>query len=100
MRTLILGAGALGGYFGARLLSAGRDVTFLVRPARAAVLAAHGLNVLSPACGDLHLPAPATIQAATGPFDLILLSAKAYDLPSAMDAIAPAVGALTAIVPC
>ena len=101
MRILILGAGALGGYFGARLLAAGRDVTFLVRPARARLLAANGLHVLSPASGDLHLAPPQTIAAAQPevPFDLILLSAKAYDLPSAMDAIAPAVGAETAIVP-
>ena len=99
MRTLILGAGALGGYFGARLLAAGRDVTFLVRPARAALLAERGLHVVSPACGDLHLPSPATIQSASEPFDLVLLSSKAYDLPSAMEAIAPAVGPNTAIVP-
>ena len=99
MRTLILGAGALGGYFGARLLAAGRDVTFLVRPARAALLAAHGLHVLSPASGDVHVPSPPTLQVADSPFDLILLSAKAYDLASAMDAIAPAVGPETAIVP-
>ncbi len=99
MRTLILGAGALGGYFGARLLAAGRDVTLLVRPARAALLAAHGLNVISPHGGDLHLPAPPTIQSVDRPYDLVLLSAKAYDLASALDAIAPAVGPATAIIP-
>ena len=100
MRTLILGAGALGGYFGARLLAAGRDVTFMVRPTRAALLAQHGLNVISPR-GDLHLPPPATITVAgpVSPYDIVLLSAKAYDLPSAIDAIAPAVGATTAIIP-
>ena len=101
MRILILGAGALGGYFGARLLAAGRDVTFLVRPARAAVLASGGLHVISPHGGDLHLPAPATILAARAgdPFDIILLSAKAYDLASAIDAIAPAVGPESAVIP-
>jgi 2-dehydropantoate 2-reductase len=45
MRTLIVGAGATGGYFGGRLAEAGRNVTFLVRPARAAVLAQRGLRI-------------------------------------------------------
>ncbi len=101
MRILVLGAGALGGYFGARLLAAGRDVTFLVRPARAAAIASGGLHVISPHGGDLHLPAPATLVAARAddPFDLILLSAKAYDLDSAIDAIAPAVGHESAVIP-
>src|SRR6476646_6753693 len=52
MRSLVLGAGAMGGYFGGRLLEAGRDVTFLVRPARAGRLAAAGLAITSPA-GDV-----------------------------------------------
>lgn len=52
MRVLVLGAGAVGGYFGGRLLEAGRDVTFLVRPARAAILARDGLRIKS-SRGDL-----------------------------------------------
>ena len=55
MRFLVVGAGATGGYFGGRLLEAGRDVTFLVRPGRAARLAATGLAITSPA-GDVSLP--------------------------------------------
>ncbi|MEE7449298.1 2-dehydropantoate 2-reductase [Methylobacterium radiotolerans] len=102
MRTLIVGAGATGGYYGARLAEAGADVTFLVRPARAAKLAADGLNVRSP-LGDLHLPDPPTVTAdklaAAGRFDLILLSCKAYDLDSAVADLAPAVGPDTAILP-
>ncbi|MGU3417557.1 2-dehydropantoate 2-reductase [Methylobacterium sp. D54C] len=102
MRTLIVGAGATGGYYGARLAEAGADVTFLVRPARAAKLAADGLNVRSP-LGDLHLPAPPTVTAdrlaGAGRFDLILLSCKAYDLDSAVADLAPAVGPDTAILP-
>jgi ketopantoate reductase len=47
MRVLVVGAGAIGGYFGGRLLQAGRDVTFLVRPRRAALLAEHGLSIQS-----------------------------------------------------
>jgi 2-dehydropantoate 2-reductase len=99
MRILVVGAGAIGGYFGGRLLEAGRDVTFLVRPRRAAQLARTGLSIRSPA-GDADLPAP-TVQAGAlrGPYDLILLSCKAYDLASAMDDFAAAVGPDTAILP-
>ena len=99
MRILVLGAGGTGGYFGARLAQAGRDVTFLVRQKRAAALA-KGLFVKS-ALGDIEIAAPKTVTAEqlTVPADLILLSCKAYDLDSAMDAIAPAVGPQTSILP-
>jgi 2-dehydropantoate 2-reductase len=100
MRILVVGAGAIGGYYGGRMLEAGRDITFLVRPRRAALLAASGLNIKSPV-GDVSIPAPPTVTAdkIAGPYDMILLSCKAYDLDSAMDDIAPAVGPATAIVP-
>jgi len=100
MRILVVGAGAVGGYFGGRLLQAGRDVTFLVRPRRAAALAKHGLSIRSPR-GDFHLPAPTTVteDALAGPFDLVLLSCKAYDLDGAMASFARAVGPRTAILP-
>jgi 2-dehydropantoate 2-reductase len=100
MRILVVGAGATGGYFGGRLLEAGRDVTFLVRARRAAQLAKTGLVIRSP-FGDATLPAPPTVAAdALGKsFDLILLSCKAYDLEGAADSFAPAVGANTAILP-
>jgi 2-dehydropantoate 2-reductase len=99
MRVLVVGAGAIGGYFGARLLEARRDVTFLVRPRRAAQLA-RGLSVVS-RFGDIDLVAPPTVTAEALPesFDLILLSCKAYDLEGAMDSFAPAVGPRTAILP-
>jgi 2-dehydropantoate 2-reductase len=100
MRILVVGAGALGGYFGGRLKEAGRDVTFLVRPRRAEQLAKTGLIVRSPK-GDIAIPAPPTVLAEnlSAPFDLILLSCKAYDLQGAMDSFAPAVGENTAILP-
>jgi 2-dehydropantoate 2-reductase len=102
MRILIVGAGSIGGYFGGRLLNASRDVTFLVRPRRAAQLASMGLVIRSP-LGDLDLPAPPTVTAEAlrdhEPFDLILLSCKAYDLDGAIDSFAPAVGPNTAILP-
>ena len=100
MRILVVGAGAIGGYFGGRMLAAGSDVTFLVRPRRAAQLAEHGLAIRS-ARGDLDLPAPPTVQAGAiaAPFDAIVLSCKAFDLPSAIDSFAPAVGPQTKILP-
>jgi 2-dehydropantoate 2-reductase len=99
MRVLIVGAGAIGGYFGARLIEAGRDATFLVRPQRAAKLK-NGLVVKSPA-GDIKLANPSLVTADTlkQPFDLVLLSCKAYDLASAIEGIAPAIGAKTLILP-
>src|SRR5580658_1269607 len=98
MRILVVGAGAIGGYFGGRLLAAGRDVTILVRARRAAQLAAGGLSIRS-MHGDVDLPAPPTVEADAlrSPFDLVLLSCKAYDLDGAIESFAPAVGPGTAI---
>ncbi|HZK88542.1 MAG TPA: ketopantoate reductase family protein [Stellaceae bacterium] len=99
MRILVLGAGAVGGYFGGRLAETGRDVTFLVRPARAALLAGRGLRVASP-LGDFTVkPQLATAERLDGPYDLILLTAKHYDLDQAIAAIRPAVGAGSAVLP-
>ncbi len=97
MRLLVLGAGAIGGYFGGRLVEAGVDVTFLVRERRAAVLARDGLVIESPV-GNAKLSVKTVTQA--GPdYDAILLTCKAYDLASAIDAIAPAVGTKTVVLP-
>lgn len=100
MRILVVGAGATGGYFGGRLLAAGRDVVFLVRPQRAAQLAQNGLVIRS-RFGDVDRAAPPTVAAEglRDHFDMILLSCKAYDLEAAADAFAPAVGTQTAILP-
>ena len=99
MRILVLGAGAVGGYFGGRLAEAGRDVTFLVRAPRAATLADKGLKVDS-ALGDFQVPVKvATADRVGGPYDLVLLTAKHYDLDAAIDAIRPGVGPGTAVLP-
>ena len=100
MRILIVGAGALGGYFGARLLQAGRDVTFLVRPRRAAQLAKAGLVVRSK-LGDANIPSPPLVLAddIAAPFDLILVGCKAYDLAPTMESFARAVGPETMLLP-
>lgn len=99
MRILVLGAGATGGFFGGHLAKAGADVTFLVRPQRAEHLAERGLIVESP-LGNFTTPVKTvTSSAAAGDCDMILLSCKAYDLAAAIDAIRPAVGPATHIVP-
>jgi len=99
MRFLVLGAGAVGGYFGGRLAEAGRDVTFLVRGPRVAALAEHGLNVESP-LGDFRVPVrTATADRVGGPYDVVLLTAKHYDLDAAIGAIRPGVGPQCAILP-
>ncbi|HEY6923441.1 MAG TPA: ketopantoate reductase family protein [Steroidobacteraceae bacterium] len=99
MRILIVGAGAIGGYFGARLAEAGRDVTFLVRSRRAEQLAASGgLFVRSPK-GDAHITGLKLVTSVAQPFDLILLSCKAFDLEGAMDSVAPAVGSGSMLLP-
>jgi 2-dehydropantoate 2-reductase len=97
MRILVLGAGAIGGYFGARLAAAGVNVTFLARPARAKRLERDGIVLLSP-LGDVRKPVAVLTEAAR-PFDAVLLACKAYDLASAIEAIAPAVGPRTLILP-
>jgi 2-dehydropantoate 2-reductase len=100
MRILVVGAGAIGGYFGGRMLEAGCDVTFLVRPRRAGELASAGLVIKSPN-GDVTLKNPPTVQANqfTEKFDVVLLSCKAFDLDDAVASFAPAVGSQTAIIP-
>jgi len=91
MKILVLGAGAVGGYFGGRLAQAGADVTFLVRPKRAEVLAKDGMRISSKAGGDLSFTPKCVLAGGVKPdYDIVLFTAKAYDLPSAVDAIAPA----------
>ena len=100
MRILVVGAGGIGGYVGGRLLAASRDVTFLVRPARAQKLKETGLVIRSPA-GDLEWPNPPTVTAdrLKTQFDLVILSCKAFDLESAIEASAPAFDSETLILP-
>jgi 2-dehydropantoate 2-reductase len=99
MRILIVGAGAVGGYFGARLVQAERDVTFLVRPRRADQIKTSGLRIISPS-GDFtvtpRLVEPGKINST---FDVVLLAVKAFGLQQAMHDFAPAIGGKTMIVP-
>jgi len=100
MQVVCLGAGGIGGYFGGRLVEANAaDVTFIVRPARKAQLEKDGLRVES-VHGDFTVRVDAKLsEEIREPADYVLLTCKAYDLDSAIDAINPAVGPNTAIVP-
>ena len=99
MRILVVGAGSVGGYFGGRLAVAGRDVTFMVRAARAAQLQRDGMSIVSQ-YGDFTF-APKTIAATDidAPYDVVLLAVKAYGLDAAIKDFAPAVGPQTMILP-
>lgn len=100
MKMLVLGAGAVGGYFGGRIAQAGGDVTFLVRPQRVDVLARDGLRIRSKAGGDLKLAPRCVVAGQEMPdIDVVLFTAKAYDLPSAIDAIAPAMAGRAVVLP-
>lgn len=100
MKFLVVGAGALGGYFGGRLLEAGQDVTFLVRAGRAVQLKERGLRISSPK-GDLTLAAPPHLlsEQIAQHYDVIIVGCKAYDLDATMASFAAAVGPNTAILP-
>jgi 2-dehydropantoate 2-reductase len=99
MRILVVGAGAVGGSFGARLAEAGRDVTFLVRPRRAEELRRHGLQIISP-LGDRTVRASfATAGDLTSPYDVVIVALKGFELAGALDDVAPAIGPFTMLVP-
>ncbi|BAN26407.1 ketopantoate reductase family protein [Caballeronia insecticola] len=99
MKILILGAGAIGGYYGARLIEAGADVTFLVRPKRAEILHATGLNVKSELGNFSGKVRTVTHDELDSIYDVILLACKTYDLDAAIDQLAPACGPHTIVLP-
>jgi len=99
MKILIVGAGAVGGYFGARLAQAGRDVTFLIRQHSVEKMQREGLRIVSPH-GDLTLtPRIVTTSQIQSPYDLILVSVKAQALDQAIADMRSAVGPETMIYP-
>jgi 2-dehydropantoate 2-reductase len=99
MKILVVGAGAIGGYFGAKLAQAGRDVTFLVRASRAQLLQRDGLQIISPEGNLTVKPNVITSQELHAPYDAVLLSVKAPSLNSAIEDMKPAIGPETIIYP-
>lgn len=99
MRVLVLGAGAVGGYFGGRLAEKGADVTFLVREQRRQQLAERGLRIHS-VNGDVQIqPKMIVAGEAAGPFDLVMLATKAYHFAAGVASVHPYVGEHTLILP-
>jgi 2-dehydropantoate 2-reductase len=100
MRIAVIGAGGVGGAFGAALAKAGSDVTFVARGDHLAAMHQHGLTLMSPR-GDLHLnPVKATdVPASIGEVDFVLFCVKLWDVESAGAAIRPIVGPNTAVIP-
>ncbi|HEX9444470.1 MAG TPA: 2-dehydropantoate 2-reductase [Candidatus Binatia bacterium] len=97
-RIAVMGTGAVGGYFGARLAAAGQDVAFIARGAHLAALRQDGLRVKS-ASGDLNVRALFTDDPAdAGPVDVILVSVKSYDTEEAGAQLGPMVGDKTLIL--
>ncbi|WP_327287487.1 ketopantoate reductase family protein [Streptomyces sp. NBC_01198] len=99
MKTVVVGAGAVGGYVGGRLVQAGREADFLVRPGRAAQLREQGLRILDGTQAEVVDVSCVTAAELTGPYDLVLLCVKPDALAAAMADVAPAVGSETVLVP-
>ncbi|MFJ6948982.1 2-dehydropantoate 2-reductase [Streptomyces wuyuanensis] len=99
MKTVVIGAGGIGGYFGGRLAAAGHDVRFVARGARLEALRRDGLTVRSPA-GDLSLPVRATDDPGEiGEADYVLVCVKTRQLPAVLGTLAPLIGPDTAVLP-
>jgi 2-dehydropantoate 2-reductase len=99
MRIAIVGSGAVGGYFGAKLAQSGQDVTFIARGAHLAAIRATGLSVRSPTLGDFTVRAKAEEDTArVGPVDVAIFSVKAYDNQTALPLLKPLVGPDTVVL--
>lgn len=99
MKVAILGSGAVGGYFGAKLARAGQDVTFIARGAHLEAIRAKGLEVRSAKLGDFSVAAAAESDTAkVGPVDLVIVSVKAYDNATALPLLKPMMGPGTAVL--
>ncbi len=100
MRIAILGSGAVGGYYGAKLARAGQDVTFIARGAHLAAIREKGLEIKSPVLGDFVATAGAEEDTArVGPVDLVIVAVKAYDNPTALPMLPPLLGDNTVVLP-
>jgi len=93
MKFAILGSGAVGGYYGAKLARAGHDVTFIARGAHLAAIRERGLAIRSAMLGDFTVQARAEEETAkVGPVDVVLVAIKAYDNSTALPLVRPMLG--------
>ncbi len=99
MRFAIVGSGAVGGYFGAKLARSGQEVTFIARGAHLAAMRDRGLHIKSPKLGDFVVRAPAHERTSdVGPVDVVLFTVKAYDNDEALQLLPPLIGADTVVL--
>jgi len=99
MRIAILGSGAVGGYYGAKLARAGHDVTFVARGAHLAAIRERGLQIKSSALGDFTVRANAEQDTRkVGPVQLVLVAVKTYDNPTALPLLTPMLGLETVVL--
>ena len=99
MRFAVLGSGAVGGYYGARLAQAGHDVTFVARGAHLAAIRDRGLSIRSPALGDFNITARAEEDTSRiGPVDVVVVAVKTYDNATALPLMAPLTGPATLVL--
>jgi len=99
MKIAILGSGAVGGYYGAKLARAGHDVTFIARGAHLAALRERGIEIRSAVLGDFVARGRAEQDTAVvGPVDLVLVAVKTYDNPTALPLLRPLLGDGTAVL--
>ncbi len=101
MRVLVMGAGSVGGYYGGLLAQVGHDVTLVARGPHLAAIQKHGLEIRNGEGPVARLPvrAVATPAEAAGDPDLVLFTVKCYDTIPAAEALRPAVGPATAVLP-
>ena len=99
MRILVVGAGAVGGYFGGRLAQAGADVAFVVRPERQAQLERTGLRIVSPLGDTVVSPRLLSVSDKLPMADLVVLACKAHGLPAAANTAAGAIGPTSRVLP-
>jgi 2-dehydropantoate 2-reductase len=98
MKIAIVGAGAVGGYYGTRLAQAGHDVTMIARGANLEAIRAHGFRVRSPAGEVVTRLRADSDPSRVGPVDLVILAVKTYSNPQALPLVAPLVGAGTCVL--
>ena len=99
MRIAVMAAGAVGGYFGARMQAAGHDVFFIARGANLDAMRKHGLKLES-VHGDLHLPKVNVTDdpKSVGPVDIVLFAVKLWDTEQAAERTKPLVGSGTRVI--
>ena len=99
MNIAVLGSGAVGGYYGARLAQAGHDVTFIARGAHLEAIRARGIEIRSAVLGDFIAHGRAEQDTAkVGPVDLVLVAVKTYDNPTALPLLRPMLGDTTVVL--